>query len=294
MMMNLPDLASDPRLADLVRRALEEDIGAGDCTSEALIGAGELASADILARGSCVAAGLPVACRVFREVDAQLECRLRAREGDPIEAGLSVLTVKGLARSILAAERVALNFLQRLSGIATLTRRFVRKAAPFGVQVLDTRKTTPTLRFLEKYAVLCGGGVNHRTGLYDRVLIKDNHRAAWTHHGGGLAGAVREARRKFPGHVIEIEVESEAELDQVLPATPDWVLLDNMDPERLRRCVALAKGRCRIEASGGITLDTIEAVAGAGVDAVSVGALTHSAPAADFSLEFQLGAERDG
>ncbi|MBP7829937.1 MAG: carboxylating nicotinate-nucleotide diphosphorylase [Kiritimatiellae bacterium] len=284
-------MASDPRLADLVRRALEEDLGPGDCTSEALVGAEEPAEAAILSRGSYVVAGLPAAVEVFRQVDAGLECRPKARDGDPVERDQEALVLRGRARSILAGERVALNFLQRLSGIATLTRQFARKAAPYGVQVLDTRKTTPTLRFLEKYAVRCGGGVNHRVGLYDRVLIKDNHRAAWARRGGrGLAGAVEEARRRFPGLVIEIEVESEAELEQVLPAAPDWVLLDNMDPARLRRCVDLAKGRCRIEASGGITLANVETVARAGVDAVSVGALTHSAPAADFSLEFAIGA----
>jgi len=205
------------------------------------------------------------------------------------------VSLEGRARSILAAERVALNFLQRLSGIATLTRRFVEKAGPFGVQVLDTRKTAPTLRVLEKYAVLCGGGSNHRFGLFDRILIKDNHRAAWSRHGaGGLGGAVKEARARFPRHIIEIEVENEDELEQVLPAKPDWIMLDNMPPARLERCVALARGRCKIEASGGVTLDTIEAVARTGVDAVSIGALTHSAPAADFSLEFQPGAGRDG
>ena len=291
MTTELPDLSSDPRLADLVRRALEEDLGAGDCTSEALIGAAETAEAVILARGSYVVAGLPVAEEVFRQVDAGLECRMRTRDGDPVERGQGVLVLQGRARSILAGERVALNFLQRLSGIATLTRQFARKAAPYGVQILDTRKTTPTLRFLEKYAVLCGGGANHRIGLYDRVLIKDNHRAAWVRRSGrGLAGAVEEARRRFPDLVIEIEVESEEELRDALTARPDWVLLDNMAPDRLARCAALAKGLCHVEASGGVTLDTVEAIARSGVDAVSVGALTHSAPAADFSLEFAIGA----
>ncbi|HOW97495.1 MAG TPA: carboxylating nicotinate-nucleotide diphosphorylase [Kiritimatiellia bacterium] len=291
MMTPLPDLACDPRLAELVRRALEEDLGAGDCTSEALIGAEESAGAAILSRGSCVVAGLPVAAEVFRQVDAGLDCRVKARDGDPVERDQEVLVLWGRARSILAAERVALNFLQRLSGIATLTRQFARKAAPYGVQILDTRKTTPTLRFLEKYAVLCGGGANHRIGLYDRVLIKDNHRAAWSRRGGnGLAGAVEEARRRFPGLVIEIEVENEDELREALAARPDWILLDNMKPGRLARCVTLAKGLCKLEASGGITLKTVEAVARTGVDALSVGALTHSAPAADFSLEFGAGA----
>jgi nicotinate-nucleotide pyrophosphorylase (carboxylating) len=295
MTTNLPDLASDPRVADLVRRALEEDIGAGDCTSEALIGENEKASAVILARGACVVSGLHVAELVFKTVDTQVSFRSDVQDGGNVKLGQVVLTLNGRARSILAAERVALNFLQRLSGIATLTRQFVQKVTPFGVQILDTRKTTPTRRVLEKYAVLCGGGANHRAGLFDRVLIKDNHRAAWSRHGaGGLAGAVNEARRRFPKHVVEIEVENENELEQVLPAGPDWVLLDNMEPERLQRCVAIVHGRCKIEASGGITLENIEAVARTGVDAVSIGALTHSAPAADFSLEFQRGEDRDG
>jgi nicotinate-nucleotide pyrophosphorylase (carboxylating) len=204
-----------------------------------------------------------------------------------VSSGDPILHVEGKARSILAAERVALNFLQRMTGVATLTRQFVQKAKPHGVHVLDTRKTTPLLRALEKYAVLCGGGVNHRMGLYDRVLIKDNHRAFWKRNRkGNLAEAVVAARRRNPGLQVEVEVESENDLKNVLKASPNWVLLDNMPVGRIRRCVQICSGRCKIEVSGGVSLKTIERIAQTGVDAVSIGALTHSAPAADLSLEF--------
>ena len=188
---------------------------------------------------------------------------------------------------MLRAERVGLNLVQRLSGIATLTARYVEAVAGTNARVVDTRKTTPGLRALEKQAVRCGGGANHRFGLFDRVLIKDNHRAFW---GGGerrpLADAVRAARAKYPRLLVEIEVESEADLRDALAARPDWVLLDNMPPALLRRCARLCRGVCHTEASGGITLDTVARVAATGVDAISVGALTHSAPAVDLSMEF--------
>lgn len=288
--MKLPDLAVRGEVQELIRRALEEDLGPGDCTSEALIGEKDVARAVMLAKGSCVLSGLSIAERVFTLQDASLETRRSAEDGDLVEAGHRVLELQGRARSILAAERVALNFLQQMSGIATLTRRFVDKAAPYGVEVLDTRKTTPTLRILEKYAVRCGGGANHRMGLYDRILIKDNHRRLWTRGGtASLADAVRAARRRYPHLLLEIEVENEQELEEVLNAAPDWVLLDNMDVAQLRRCVARCAGRCKLEASGRITLETIDAIVQTGIHAVSIGALTHSAPAADFSLEIEPG-----
>jgi nicotinate-nucleotide pyrophosphorylase (carboxylating) len=187
---------------------------------------------------------------------------------------------------VLAGERTALNFLQRLSGIATLTRRFVDAVREQGTTILDTRKTTPGYRWLEKYAVRCGGGSNHRAGLYDRVLIKDNHRRFWNEHEAGrLDLAVRAARRRFPDVPVEIEVESPEELACALRGEPDWVLLDNMSPELLGECVRVCAGRARLEASGGITLANVRDVARTGVDAVSLGCLTHSAPAADLSLE---------
>ena len=193
------------------------------------------------------------------------------------------MRITGKARAILAGERTALNFLQRLTGIATLTARFVEQVKPHATRILDTRKTTPTWRTLEKYAVRCGGGTNHRMGLYDQVLIKDNHRRLWGAR--DLAEAVHMARRRCPGVPVEVEVETEAELERALAARPDWILLDNMTLRRLRRCVRLCRGRCPLEASGGITLANVKAVAAAGVQAISLGCLTHSAPAADLSLE---------
>jgi nicotinate-nucleotide pyrophosphorylase (carboxylating) len=173
-----------------------------------------------------------------------------------------------------------------MTGIATLTRRYVEQAANPAVQILDTRKTTPTLRSFEKYAVVCGGGTNHRYGLFDRVLIKDNHLEHWTGGGHDLAGAVTQARQKYPGLLIEVEVDTIEQLRAVLPARPDWVLLDNMPPPVLRKCVKLCAGICKTEASGGVNLKTIRAISATGVDAVSVGALTHSAPSADLALDF--------
>ena len=272
----------------LIDLALAEDIGGGDVTSEALVDENAGARAVILAKGDAVLSGLGVSERVFQLLDPAVTIKRLAADGEPMVPGRRILEIQGRARALLAAERTALNFLQRMSGIATLTRQFVRRTAAHKVQILDTRKTTPGLRCLEKYAVLCGGGTNHRYGLNDRILIKDNHRQFWTAPGGrSLADAVRTARQRFPDRVLEIEVDSEAELAEVLPAGPDWVLLDNMTPDELQRCVKRAAGCCKLEASGGVTLDTARAIAATGVDAISVGALTHSAPAADFSLEFE-------
>ncbi len=284
--------ALDPatrREADaLIRAALREDLGAGDLTSRALVPADAIAQAVIAARRPCVLAGLPVAVEVFRRLDPRLRCESGRRDGDELNAGDIALRLSGLARALLAGERTALNFLQRLSGVATLTRQFVRRVEGTGVAILDTRKTTPGWRRLEKYAVRCGGGRNHRMGLHDMVLIKDNHRRLWT--GGGaarsLADAVREARRRWAGRVIEIEVDNERELLDAIEGEPDWILLDNMSARRLRRCVRLARGRARLEASGRVRLSNVRAVAATGVDAISIGALTHSAPAADLGMDF--------
>lgn len=284
--------ALDPatrREADaLIRAALREDLGAGDLTSCALVPADAVAQAVIAARRPCVLAGLPVAVEVFRRLDPRLRCESGRRDGDELDAGDIALRLSGLARALLAGERTALNFLQRLSGVATLTRQFVRRVEGSGVAILDTRKTTPGWRRLEKYAVRCGGGRNHRMGLHDMVLIKDNHRRLWT--GGAaarsLADAVREARRRWAGRVIEIEVDNERELLDAIEGEPDWILLDNMSARRLRRCVRLARGRARLEASGRVRLSNVRAVAATGVDAISIGALTHSAPAADLGMDF--------
>lgn len=284
--MTLPDIAAHADIRDIVSRALNEDIGPGDVTSEIVVGDAETAAAAVVARQDCVVAGLPVAALAFHTVDPSLGCRFDAADGRRARAGSRVMEVSGHARSILAAERVALNFLQRLSGIATLTHEFVERVSRLGVKVLDTRKTTPTLRALERYAVVCGGGTNHRDGLFDRVLVKDNHRVLWRRTAGRtLADAVLAARRARPGLEIEVEVESVEEFTSVLAARPDWILLDNMAVDAIAECVKLCAGRCKIEASGGITLQNAGDVAAAGVTAISVGALTHSAPAVDFSLE---------
>ncbi len=271
----------------LIRRALREDIGPGDITSRALVGPARTVCAEILARRRCVVCGGPVAAQVFRAVDPSLRVECLVPDGRAAPAGAAVMRLRGRARSVLAAERTALNVMQRLTGMATLTARFVRRVKPYGTAILDTRKTTPGWRALEKYAVRCGGGTNHRAGLYDRVLIKDTHRALWGKR--SLAGAVRAARRRCPGRLVEIEVETPSELAAVLPARPDWILLDNMDPARLRRCARLCRGRCPLEASGGITMANVRAVAASGVQAISLGCLTHSAPAADLSLEIAAG-----
>ena len=277
-----------PDCRTLVRKALREDIGPGDFTSNALIPPRRRAGAVIFARGHYVLAGGTVARTVFHELDPRLRYTIVTPDGQRVTPDQPLARLEGRARSIMAGERTALNFLQRMTGIASLTANFVEKVKPHPVIILDTRKTTPLLRSLEKYAVLCGGGANHRMGLYDRVLMKDNHRRLWSaEHRGNLGAAVAAARQQYPGILIEVEVETESELAQVLDASPDWILLDNMQPDRLRRCVTLAAGHCRLEASGGITLDNVAAIAATGVQAISLGCLTHSAPAANLSLELE-------
>ncbi|MBU4459220.1 MAG: carboxylating nicotinate-nucleotide diphosphorylase [Verrucomicrobia bacterium] len=274
-------------IQSIVRTALREDIGRGDATTRALVPVGARTRAAIVARHACVVCGTAVAREVFRQADPRIRCIVKRRDGAEAAAGDTLVLLEGPARGVLTAERAALNFMQRMTGIATLTREFVRRATPHGAAILDTRKTTPGLRTLEKYAVKCGGGTNHRCGLHDRVLIKDNHRAFWAgRQKRSLADAVRAARARYPRLIVEIEVESEAELHDALEARPDWVLLDNMIPALLRRCVKINAGRAKLEASGGVTLATVARIAATGVDAISVGALTHSAPAADLSLEF--------
>jgi len=284
--MKLPDISSKSDVRELVRRALKEDVGSGDITSIALVESGATAKASILSRGNYTVSGTGVAKAVFKQVDSAVTCTVHVRDGQVVTPGAVIMTIRGRVRSILEAERTALNFLQRMTGIATVTAGFVAKTRCYGVTILDTRKTTPTLRRLEKYAVLCGGGSNHRMGLFDRTLIKDNHRRIWTTDGlRGLGMAVLTARHKYPGKQVEIEVESLEELRQVLKSKPDWVLLDNMAPGQIKACVKECGGQVRLEASGGITMRNIEAVAATGVDAISLGCLTHSAPAADLSLE---------
>lgn len=278
-----------PQTLALIRQALEEDVGSGDASSLAVLDADDLGEGSLVARQELVLAGLPVAEAVFRDVDPDLRLDRLREDGARVSAGDVVLKLSGRARSILTAERTALNFLQRLSGVATLTRRYVDAVAGSKAVILDTRKTTPGYRLLEKYAVRCGGGRNHRMGLYDRIMLKDNHLAAWRRRNtGDLAAMVRAARGTYPDLDIEVEVDTISQLEDVLQGEPEWVLLDNMDPDTLRACVDLAAGRTRLEASGGVTLDTVAAIAATGVDAISVGALTHSAAACDIALDWHL------
>jgi nicotinate-nucleotide pyrophosphorylase (carboxylating) len=274
-------------VTDLIDRALAEDLGSGDLTTEAVVPEGAQARARIEQRAPGVPAGLRVAQQVFERVDPELRFEALADEGDWREPGV-LAQINGAAASILGAERVALNFLGRLSGVATLTARYVEAVEGTGARILDTRKTTPGLRELEKAAVRAGGGVSHRSGLYDAILVKENHAAL----AGGVGEATRhalEAARGLAGPggdapTVEIECATLAELEDALAAGVTRVLLDNMAPAELRRAVELAAGRAELEASGGITLDTVRAVAETGVDYISVGALTHSAPALDVSL----------
>jgi nicotinate-nucleotide pyrophosphorylase (carboxylating) len=280
------DIASQSEVVQLINAALAEDVGSGDVTTLALVPPDRMTTAILLSREAAVVSGGRIAKAVFEAVDSALVVETVVADGDLVAEGATILRIEGSAASILVAERTALNFMQRLSGIATLTRAFVDRTSEHGTAILDTRKTTPGYRLLEKYAVQCGGGTNHRMGLFDRVLIKDNHRRLWGEQNrGGLDAAVDEARAKFPDIAVEIEVESVSELADVLRSNPDWVLLDNMSPEIMAECVALCAGRCKTEASGGITLETVAAAAASGVDAISLGCLTHSARSVDLSLE---------
>lgn len=265
---------------DLVARALAEDIGRGDATSVAVVDEFQMARGVLQAKAPLVVAGLDVCAEAFRQCDSAVRFDVRWGDGARCEAGEVVAVVTGRARALLTAERTALNLLQRLSGIATLTARFV-DAAGGRITVLDTRKTTPTLRRLEKYAVRCGGGTNHRFGLDDAILIKDNHKRL----AGGIGAAVRRAVAGAGGLTVEVEVETLDELDQALAAGATSVLLDNFTTYDLRQAVTRADGRARLEISGGVTLDRLPELATTGAAAVSVGALTHSAPAVDLSFE---------
>lgn len=267
-------------MIELIDRALAEDLGEGDLTTMAVVPGGARARARIEQKAPGVPAGLGVAQRVFERVDPELRWQARAAEGEWRERGL-LAEVEGDAAAILAAERVALNFLGRLSGIATLTARYVKAVEGTGARILDTRKTTPGLRALEKEAVLTGGGLGNRAGLYDAILVKENHAVL----AGGVAEAAQRALSRAPsGIAVEVECATLDEVEGALAAGVPRLLLDNMEPAELRRAVALAAGRAELEASGGINLDTVRAVAETGVDYISVGALTHSAPALDVSL----------
>ena len=274
-----------PLVAAAIAAALAEDLGlAGDITTNATIPADATATALLATRRDGVVSGLQLAEAAFRALDPNISFKVSLHDGARAAARDVIATITGNARAILTAERVALNYMGRMSGIATLTRQYVDAIAGTRANIADTRKTTPGLRAFEKYAVRCGGGQNHRTGLFDAVLIKDNHIVA----AGGIERAI-EAARTTAGHMVKIEVEVDtlAQLDQLLKHKVDAVLLDNMTPAQLKGAVARVAGRCLTEASGGVTLASVRAIAESGVDMISVGALTHSAPVLDLGLDFQ-------
>ncbi len=284
--MTIPDVPSRAIIDDIVRRSLAEDLGeAGDITTDSVIPPERRATAVIAARKAGVMAGLPVATRVFQIVDETLRLVPKLADGAPVTPGAVLMEISGAGRSILKAERVALNFLGHLSGVATATAEIAAAIAHTKTKVCCTRKTTPGLRVLEKYAVRCGGGVNHRMGLYDAVLIKDNHIAA----AGGVAQAIRAAKSSAPrGVKLEVEVDTLVQLEEALAEGVDQILLDNMAPAQLKDAVARVAGRAVTEASGSITKATAPAIAESGVDLISVGWITHSAPCLDLGLDFAM------
>ena len=294
----MKDVMLSSRAKAAVRLALDEDLADAldarrtkwcDATSEALVDADAVATGEIYAKGTgCVVAGATVAKAVMTAVDPKIKVQILKGDGSVVKPKEPILTFRGRARSILAAERTALNFMQRMCATATLARKFVDATKRYGTLILDTRKTTPGLRVFEKYAVTCGGGTNHRMGMYDRVLMKDNHRRLWK--GGDpdeLDQAVVAARRKFPKLAVEVEVESLRECASALKAKPEWIMLDNMSCADMKKCVKMCRGISKTEASGGITLERAREVAATGVTAISLGCLTHSAGSVDLSLEWR-------
>ena len=279
MNATLPHLSS---WLPLLERALAEDLGSGDVTSNACLPAELVVEAEIEARSALVVCGLEVAAACFRAVDPRLEIALLRRDGEYVTGMAPLVRIAGSARSLFAGERIALNFLGRLCGVASLTRRYVEAVSGTGARILDTRKTLPGWRALDKYAVAVGGGTNHRFGLYDAVLIKDNHIAA----AGGVGAAVKAARASAAPHLaVQVEVESLAQAEEALQAGANMLLLDNRTPDELREYVARFGERVSLEASGGVNLANVRSVAETGVHRISIGALTHSASAADVALE---------
>ena len=294
----MKDVMLSSRAKAAVRLALDEDLADAldarrtkwcDATSEALVDADAVATGEIYAKGTgCVVAGATVAKAVMKAIDPKIKVQILKGDGSVVKPKEPILTFRGRARSILAAERTALNFMQRMCATATLAKKFVDATKRYGTLILDTRKTTPGLRVFEKYAVTCGGGTNHRMGMYDRVLMKDNHRRLWK--GGDpdeLDQAVVAARRKFPKLAVEVEVESLRECASALKAKPEWIMLDNMSCADMEKCVKMCRGISKTEASGGITLERAREVAATGVTAISLGCLTHSAGSVDLSLEWR-------
>ena len=271
-----------------VKSALAEDIGSGDVTTLATVPKTQTFKTVMRAREPLVVAGLEFAKAAFLQLSSAVKIEYLVHDGTHVARGENLLRISGSARAILSAERVALNYVQHLSGIATVTAQFVAAVKGTRAQILDTRKTTPGWRRFEKYAVACGGGRNHRIGLYDLVLIKDNHLAALQNEKpNAVAAAVQRARKFYPKLKVEIEADNLEQVTQAADAGADIILLDNMTTEQLRSAVKIAKGRCKTEASGGVSLATVRTIAGSGVDFISVGALTHSARAVDIGLDFE-------
>ena len=291
-MRKLKDVMRSPAAKAAVRLALDEDLGTPwcDATSEALVDPKAVATGEIYSKGTgCVVAGATVAAAVLKAVDPRIRVKILKPDGSSVRPKEPILVFRGKARSILAAERTALNFMQRMCATATLAKRFVDVTKRYGTLILDTRKTTPGLRVFQKYAVTCGGGTNHRFGMFDRVLMKDNHRRLW--RGGDpdeLDQAVLAARKRFPKLAVEVEVESLRECESALKARPEWIMLDNMSCADMKKCVKMCKGVSKTEASGGITLERVKEVAATGVTAISLGCLTHSAGSVDLSLEWKI------
>ncbi len=277
-------------LIALIRHALAEDIGQGDATTLATVPENCRVSAILLAKENCVCAGLVVAQKVFNELDKNIKFKALVKEGEVCPKGTILAEISGNARAILTGERTALNYLQRISGIATLTQRYVSQTKGSKTKILDTRKTTPGLRMLEKYGVEMGGGTNHRFGLYDRIMIKDNHRELAAINGpGGISRSVEICRQKYPNLEIEVEADNLEEAAEAAAAGVEYILLDNMSNDEIKQAVKLIGGRALVEVSGGITIDRVASLAAIeGVDFISVGALTHSVHAVDISLDIQI------
>lgn len=279
----MPEALAKDVYLPLVRSALAEDVGSGDVTTMSLIAQDSFASGVIVAKEPLVVAGVDLAIASFRELEKSIDFSVEVLDGQDGDFFQPLIRIHGPARALLTAERTALNFVQRLSGIATLTAKFVQQVSGTNTKILDTRKTIPGWRVLEKYAVACGGGINHRFGLYDQVMIKDNHLVAV---GGNIKKAVKCARENYPKLKIEVEADTVQQAKTAAESGADIILLDNMSREELSQSIELISGRSKTEASGGITIDTVREIAETGVDYISIGALTHSAPAVDIGFDF--------
>ena len=279
----MPEALAKDDYLPLIKSALSEDIGSGDVTTNALISQDSFASGVMIAKEPLVVAGIDLAIASFKELDDSVDFSVEVLDGQDGDFFQPLLRIHGPARALLTAERTALNFLQRLSGIATLTAKYVKQVEGTGAKILDTRKTIPGWRILEKYAVVCGGGMNHRMGLYDQAMVKDNHLVAV---GGNIIEAVLRIRENYPDIKVEVEADTVQQAQSAAEAGADIILLDNMSYDELRQSVELINGRSSTEASGGITMETVREVAETGVDYISIGALTHSAPSVDIGFNF--------